>query len=122
MFHYLVYLNGTESESIRIIIGFIEVDNRIHDYLADSVASITSREKEVFRYLAEGCSSKMIADYLSISETTVITHRKNLIQKLQVKNSAELIKKGFEFKLHQLYSYNRPTPHKSRTRVLEDLS
>ena len=53
---------------------------------------ITKRELEVLQLLSNGDSSKIIADKLYISETTAITHRKNLIQKLRVKNTAHLIK------------------------------
>jgi DNA-binding CsgD family transcriptional regulator len=95
----LVYLKETCCKIDKILLGFIEKESIKHNALSVSAFNITTREKEVFRYLSEGQSAKMIADILSISEATVITHRKNLIQKLSVKNSAELIKKGFEFNL-----------------------
>lgn len=60
---------------------------------------ITIREKEVLQLLSDGDSSKIIADKLHISETTAITHRKNLIQKLKVKNTAHLIKIAVQSKI-----------------------
>jgi DNA-binding CsgD family transcriptional regulator len=75
---FLVY-NSEQNEQI-------EARENIYDNV------ITSREKEVLQLLSDGDSSKIIADKLHISETTAITHRKNLIQKLQVKNTAHLIK------------------------------
>lgn len=55
---------------------------------------ISRREKEVLTLLAQGYSSKQIADKLFISDHTTMTHRKNLIQKFKVKNTAELIKEA----------------------------
>jgi DNA-binding CsgD family transcriptional regulator len=94
---YLIYLKGTSNRIIQILLGFIEKDSE--DNFAHTPSNITEREKEVFRYLSVGNSAKMIADKLSISENTVITHRKNLIQKLRVKNSAELISRGLELNI-----------------------
>jgi len=59
---------------------------------SDSVSKITSREIEVLRLIADGCSNKEIAKRLNISVRTVETHRKNLMQKLNVKSVAGLIK------------------------------
>ena len=57
--------------------------------------SLTDREKQVLKLIAEGLSTKMIADHLKISITTVETYRKHLLEKLAAKNSMELIKKAF---------------------------
>lgn len=56
-------------------------------------AMVTKRELEVLRLIAEGFSAKEIADKLFISQTTVITHKKNLKEKLGVRNTAELVRK-----------------------------
>jgi DNA-binding NarL/FixJ family response regulator len=52
---------------------------------------ITRREKEVLLLISKGLTNKEIADKLFISTTTVDTHRKNLLAKFQVKNTASLI-------------------------------
>ena len=52
---------------------------------------ITPRELEVLQLIAHGYSAKQIADKLYISIHTAINHRKNLIEKFNVKNTAELI-------------------------------
>ena len=52
---------------------------------------LTKREIEVFNLLAEGLCAKEIAKKLSISESTVITHKKNLKSKFHAKNSVQLI-------------------------------
>jgi len=54
---------------------------------------ISEREKEVIRLLALGHSTKNISELLHISFNTVESHRKNLLQKLDAKNTAELIYK-----------------------------
>jgi DNA-binding NarL/FixJ family response regulator len=51
------------------------------------------REKDVLELLAKGYCVKEIARQLYISETTVITHKKNLKKKFNVKNMVELISK-----------------------------
>lgn len=51
----------------------------------------SQREREVLDLLSKGRSSKAIADILFITERTVETHRKNMIEKGQVNNTVELI-------------------------------
>jgi DNA-binding CsgD family transcriptional regulator len=99
---FLIYFKETDHGMVKILLGFIEKDITPQDNYLVSPTNITSREKEVFRYLSVGNSAKMIADMLSISENTVITHRKNLIQKLRVKNSAEMISRGLELNILNL--------------------
>ena len=52
---------------------------------------VTSREMEVIRFLASGLSATQIGKKLFISPNTVIKHRKNILHKTGVKNTAELI-------------------------------
>ena len=51
---------------------------------------LTSREKEILQLIAEGNSTKEIANMLYISTNTVSTHRKNLMEKLDLHNVAQL--------------------------------
>jgi DNA-binding CsgD family transcriptional regulator len=60
---------------------------------------VSIRETEILRLIGQGLVAKEIAAQLQISTSTVITHRKNLIQKLKVKNTAELIKKASQLLL-----------------------
>lgn len=53
---------------------------------------ITSREQEILHYIVEGLTSSEIADRLYISPRTVETHRSNLMQKLDIKNTAGLVR------------------------------
>ena len=60
---------------------------------------LTKREKEILKEVSMGLSTKLIADKLCISVRTVETHRINLMKKMEVHNSAELIKKAMELNL-----------------------
>jgi DNA-binding NarL/FixJ family response regulator len=62
-------------------------------------SELTAREKEILQYVADGLSTKLIADKLSISTRTVETHRVHIMRKLQVSNGAEMVKKGLEQKI-----------------------
>jgi DNA-binding NarL/FixJ family response regulator len=60
-----------------------------------SVASkfrLSGQEKHIIRLIIEGKTSKEIAETLFISKTTVDTHRRNINRKLEIGNSASLIK------------------------------
>lgn len=53
--------------------------------------SLTKREKEMLHLLAEGKTTAVIAEELHLSRLTIDTYRKNLLQKFEVKNMAELL-------------------------------
>jgi DNA-binding NarL/FixJ family response regulator len=53
---------------------------------------ITARHEEIIRFIAEGLTSKQIADRLGISARTVEAHRFNLMRRLRVRNVAELLR------------------------------
>jgi len=57
----------------------------------DSYDLLTSREREILQLLAEGKVNKEVATALNISPYTVETHRKHILEKLNLHNSAELI-------------------------------
>jgi DNA-binding NarL/FixJ family response regulator len=58
----------------------------------DSYGSLTQREQEVLRLVAEGLSNKDIADKLFISPKTVENHRTNIMQKLGLHSRMELVR------------------------------
>ena len=66
--------------------------------------SLTSREREVLQLIAEGCTSKEIAEQLFISIGTVRKHRNNIVQKLDIHDIVGLtryaIEKGITTKDH----------------------
>ena len=57
----------------------------------DSFELLTTREREVLQLFAEGQSNKEVATRLGLSTYTVETHRSNILQKLNLHSSAELI-------------------------------
>ncbi len=59
--------------------------------LEDSYDLLTEREKEILQLLAEGKTNKEVAALLSLSLYTVDTHRTNIMQKLGLHNTAELV-------------------------------
>lgn len=59
--------------------------------LADSYHLLTDREKEVLHLLAEGRSNKEVAALLDVGVSTIETHRGNLMQKLNLHNTAEIV-------------------------------
>ena len=62
-----------------------------HRGLTDSYHLLTDREKEVLQLLAEGRSNKEVATLLELGLSTVETHRGNLMQKLNLHNTAEIV-------------------------------
>ena len=60
------------------------------EYVCDGIR-ISAREGEIIRLVAEGLTNKEIADRLFLSTHTVTTHRKNIMAKLGVNNTAGLV-------------------------------
>lgn len=61
-------------------------------HVEDNYDKLSSREREVLQLLAEGYSYKEIAEKLQISVKTVGVHRVNIMEKLNINNSTELVK------------------------------
>ncbi len=63
----------------------------------DSARSyISEREAQILKLIAQEMTSAEISKFLCISPETTKSHRKSLLQKLSVKNTAGLVRKGFE--------------------------
>jgi two-component system response regulator NreC len=58
----------------------------------DTYDSLTDREKQVLKLIAEGYTQKEAADILNISAKTVVTHQTNISEKLDIHTRAGLIK------------------------------
>jgi DNA-binding NarL/FixJ family response regulator len=75
---------------------------RLEELTNDQVSQgmvLTRREKEVLKLIADGLTNQEIADKLFVSASTVDSHRKNLISKLHVKNTAALVRTAIESKI-----------------------
>jgi len=59
--------------------------------LEDTYHLLTDREKEVLQLLAEGRTNKEVAQALDVGVSTIETHRANLMQKLGLHNTAEIV-------------------------------
>jgi two-component system, NarL family, response regulator NreC len=76
-------------------VSAVLVEDYIHHLkargLTDTFHLLTSREREVLQLLAEGRSNKEVAALLDLALSTVETHRANLMQKLNLHNTAEIV-------------------------------
>ncbi len=59
--------------------------------VTDRYQSLSEREREIFQLIAEGKTNKEIASLLSISPSTVDTHRSRIMEKLDVHSAAEIV-------------------------------
>ncbi|MDP3360105.1 MAG: response regulator transcription factor [Lutibacter sp.] len=82
-----------------------EVELTVQKNEDSKVPIITRREMEVLLLIADGLTNNEIAIKLFISTTTVDTHRKNLLAKFEVKNTASLIRMAAQI---QLIPYIKP--------------
>jgi len=64
--------------------------------------SLTKREKEIISLVVDGLTNKEIADKLFISIRTVDSHKNNIMQKLNLKSSVDLVKYAIKNKLAEL--------------------
>lgn len=101
--------NSSGEELIRSIMdaiqGHLTLSMEVQSILANGDLSfrqmprLTRREKEILKMVAEGMTTADIGDKLFISPLTVETHRRNLMQKFEVSNTASLIRIAMEQKL-----------------------
>jgi DNA-binding NarL/FixJ family response regulator len=87
-------MNGKKYLSPDIARGVVDDYVELSHTLKDSPAFIvlTDREREVLQQLAEGNTTKEMADALSVSVKTIETHRRNIMEKLDLRSVAELTK------------------------------
>lgn len=79
-----------------------EVGRVLQEYQKSSnheLPVLSAREKEILALIAEGYTNPQIAEKIFLSSFTVDSHRKNLLAKLNVKNTASLIRLAVEQKL-----------------------
>jgi two-component system response regulator NreC len=79
------------SPKVRNVLQAEHVDRLRRENREDSFDLLTAREREVLQRVAEGNSNKEIAASLCLSVLTVETHRKNILDKLGLHGTADLI-------------------------------
>lgn len=72
-----------------VIDGYLQKESGQGD---DAYGSLTERERQVLRLIAEGHTNKGIGETLGISVKTAMAHRANIMSKLDIHNRSELIK------------------------------
>lgn len=88
-----VYNGGTflyPTVASKVIEGYLDDGNTLQ--VADPYESLTDREKQVLKLIAEGYTNKEMGDLLNISVKTVMGHRTNIMEKLNIHNRTELVK------------------------------
>ncbi len=78
-----------------IVKGFNQGGTTITNQGEEKSGPLSEREIEIVQLIADELTMKEIAEKVFLSEHTVKTHRKNIMAKLDVKNTAGLIKKAF---------------------------
>lgn len=105
--------DASKSELVEAITKVSKRQNYFHPRINDEVfeyfkgktsarnnlQELSNRQIEIIRCLAEGKNTKAIAECLFLSEHTVRTHRRNIMQKLNVSTSAELVKLAIDREL-----------------------
>lgn len=79
-----------------------EISEKMINFIATQSVSenvLSKKESEVLTLISKGLTTNEIATQLFVSSRTIETHRANILKKLEVKNSAELIKKAAEMNL-----------------------
>lgn len=87
-----IYLSDVANEKILLQFQYAKEAN-------SSVPALTRREKEILTLLMQGFTGPQIAEKLFLSQYTVETHRRNLMQKLNVHNTQSLLKVARHLKL-----------------------
>ncbi|MBY0484150.1 response regulator transcription factor [Nitrosomonas sp.] len=75
------------------------MDTMHKDTSKSTIDRLTKREFQIFKLIAEGNSTAQIAKKLTISHKTVGVHHANLMRKLQLQNSAQLIRAALDYRV-----------------------
>ncbi len=78
---------------------------------AEEVSSLTARQKEILRLVAQGHTNREIGEQLNISVRTVEVHRFNLMRRLRVRNVAQLLRQAMLLRLIPRKTVPANKPH-----------
>jgi len=90
------YCNEASQVLINDSVNGLVTQNKQYNLTVDYTSALSNREKEVMMLIVKELSSVQIAEKLFISKRTVDTHRKNIIAKLKLKNTAGIVKYAIE--------------------------
>lgn len=79
-----------------VMAGMLYVDSAVQTLTASARLDLTPREFQIMQLICDGLSNSQIAERLSLSPKTTDKHRENLMRKLDVNNSAQLIRKALQ--------------------------
>lgn len=89
-----IFISDTLEHSV--MKGFVHLAKQAKDH---SVDILTDREREILQLITEGMTNQEMADLLHISASTVDTHRKNIMKKLDIHSIAGLVKYAIKHKI-----------------------
>ena len=110
---YSYLLKNTDQEELIKVVRIVSegkryfspsISARMIVYMSENPLNenlLSKKETEVLELISKGHTTKNIAEMLYVSSRTIETHRANILKKLNVKNTAELIKKAVKLKLIQ---------------------
>ena len=99
MIHAVQQVNSGK-KYIESELAALQAMNAAHkDTSTGAIDRLTKREFQIFKLLAEGNSNAQIAKKLTISHKTVGVHHANLMRKLQLQNSAQLIRAALDYRV-----------------------
>ena len=108
---YSYLLKNTDQDELIKVIRIVSegkkyfspiISEKMINYMSEQTISeniLSKKEQEVLELISKGLTTKEIALQLFVSSRTIETHRSNIIKKLEVKNTAELIKKATKLNL-----------------------
>jgi DNA-binding NarL/FixJ family response regulator len=80
-------------EAANVLINHLCSDHSTdEDKKIEQISNLSKREKDILKFISFGFTNSEIAEKLFISAHTVATHRRNLLQKINVKNTAGLVR------------------------------
>ena len=91
------YMDSVVSQSV--VKNLLMTEEERGRYQDPAYRMLTSREQEIMRFLAEGLSTKQIAEKLFISQKTVENHRTSIFSKLNIHSTMELVRYAAKYGL-----------------------
>jgi len=91
------YMDSVVSQSV--VKNLLMTEEEKGRYQDPTYGTLTSREQEIMRLIAEGYSTKQIAEKLFISQKTVENHRTSIFSKLDIHSTLELVRYAAKYGL-----------------------